>query len=215
MKERERERERGGGEREKMKRGEERRLCSVVFQEGCGRGSARRSQIAGGYTSPTLAARTRIRVARCRCWWWRRRRGGTGAGTGGGVTVGYASHSCRGRRTETNRLCMPRRVARFLATVRPALPFPFPSRLSFSFSLSLSLSLSFSLSFPFLFVFSSLVPADDYGHGHRELRVLATEKQHFLVPLLPHFPGRSPCDDSGTLPSVSVPRCEIKVLRYA
>lgn len=64
---------------------------------------------------------------------------------------------------------MPGRVARFLATVRPALPFPFLSPLSFPRSLflcyyftpllfychSLSISLSLSLSFPFLFVLSS------------------------------------------------------------
>lgn len=105
------------------------------------RGSARPA-LAGGYTSPTLAARTRILVARCRCRWWRRRRGGAGAGTGGGVTVGYASHSCRGRRTETNRLCMP--AAALLASwPLSGLPCPF---LSLPACLSLSLSL-FSLSF--------------------------------------------------------------------
>lgn len=61
--------------------------------------------------------------ARCR-WWWR-------GGAGGGVTVGYASHSTRGRRTETNG-CM--RASRLLATVRPALPFPFLSLPLFSLS---------------------------------------------------------------------------------
>lgn len=85
--------------------------------------------------------------------------GAGGGDAGGDVTVGYASHSCRGRRTESNRR---RSVARFfLATVRPALPFPFPSSFSLFLSPSLffspfSLSLSFALSaFPFLFVLSS------------------------------------------------------------
>jgi len=113
-------------------------------------------------------------------------------GTGGGVTVGYASHSCRGRRTETNRLCMPAAAAALLASwPLSGLPCPF-----LSLPACLSLFLFLSLSFPFLFVLSSRVSADDYDHGHGELCVSATEK-HFLVPLLPHFPGRSPRATAG------------------
>lgn len=143
--------------------------------------------LAGGYTSPTLAARTRIRVARCRCRWWRRRRGG--AGTGGGVTVGYASHSCRGRRTETNRLCMPAAAAAAALLASwplSGLPCPF---------LSLPACLSLSFSFPFLFVLSSRTHRRLWPWPWRASRS-ATEK-HFLVPLLPHFPGRSPRATTG------------------
>lgn len=68
-------------------------------------------------------------------------------GSDGGVTVGYASHSCRGRRTETRRSAAA--AAALLATVRPALPFPFPSLPT------PRLFLSLPLSFPFLFVLSS------------------------------------------------------------
>lgn len=97
-----------------------------------------------------------------------------------------------------------RRVARFLATVRPALPFPFPSRLSFSLFLS----------FPFLFVLSSRIRRRLRPWPWRASRTRDRETLPRAAP--PTLSRAFLTCDGGTLPSVSVPRREIKVLvRYA
>lgn len=135
----------------------------------------------------------------------------------GGVTVGYALHSCRGRRTETNRLhTRPRCSLLGHCPVCLALSFPFlpspPLSLSLSFSLSRLLLVSFSLPFPFLFVLFSFPPPPSPPPSSSSTTTtttmamalsanLLTREKHFLVPLLLHFPGRS--SRGGTLPSVS------------
>lgn len=120
------------GRRERSRR----TLCvgSVVFQEGRNVRAARHSQV----VTRRRHSRHGLRFASLGAVV-----GGDVAavvvlvpGTGGGVTVGYASHSCRGRRTETNRLCMP--AAALLASwPLSGLPCPF---LFLPASLFLSLS---------------------------------------------------------------------------
>jgi len=140
--------------------------------------------------------------------------GGTSAG--GGVTVGYASHSCRGRRTETNRR---RRVARFLATVRPALPFPFPSPAVSLFILRppSPLSLSFSpppfLSFPFLFILPScLSPPTTTATAmaclaySRRGEITSSCRSSYTFQGVPRV-------RRGTLPSISIPQRGTRALR--
>lgn len=139
-----------------------------LLREGCARGARHDAMARRSRRCRLRSRRAATRVARCRLSAVTSFLVVMVPGSDGGVTVGYASHSCRGRRTETIRRRRRSRVARHCPACL-ALSFPFPS-LPASFSLSLFL-------FPF---FSSFHPAlvDDDGHGHGEFRVAVSRQRN-------------------------------------
>lgn len=194
-------------EEEEKRRGE-RRVGLVVLQEGCGwsdvapRGTRRWLHVADTRGTDSDSRRTvPLSVVTspswwCWCWhwWW----------CYGRLCLAFLPRS-------TNRDEPPvharRRVARFLATVRPALPFPFLP------ACSSSLSLSFSL-FPFFSLFRSCTHQRPRPWPRRASRLRDRETLPRAAP--PTLSRAFPTCDGGTLPSISIPRREIKALvRYA